>query len=223
MPGISALITAIRKRPEHERRMLAVAIYLAGCAIILLLGVSSIEQTLSRGGNRNASSVFTGLTSAHAPARTSASATEPVGPLQALQEAFSTAVSESKNLIAASAEPRAASDLPEGETPPPASLPGAPSAALKTSLPALPEEKKSALRIPVTEPTGPAKTITKALELPLYSSYAAARLLATPLAAKVRHPDSEPAKKTSYIGEVVTYNLGELRRTVEDVYHYFAQ
>ncbi len=70
---------------------------------------------------------------------------------------------------------------------------------------------------------GPTKAIMEAATLPLYSSYATARLLAAPLAAKIRPPDPEPVKQTSSIGEVVFYNLGELRRTAKDVYYYFAE
>ncbi len=234
MPGtIPTLIAAIRKRPEHERRILAATVYLAGCAIILALGVASIQQTLSLGGNRSTTPAAGELTSAQTSVRTSASASEsePAGPFQALQGAFSTAVSESKNLIAElgrtgtlvaeSAEPTTRSDLFKGDAPPPASLLKASPAAPKTSPTALPEEKKSASHLLVTEPTGPAKTIAEAVGLPLYSSYATARLLALPLEAKIRQPDPESAKKTSYIGEVVSYNLGELRRTAKDVYHYF--
>ena len=234
MPGtIPSFITAIRKRPEHERRILAVATYLAGCAVILALGAASIIKTLSLGGSPGAASAIKESTGAAAPTPAITSDSRPVGPLQAFREVLRAAGTGSKNLIAelyrakelAPPPGDALTGTPTGGTPT-APLPATPQPVLGTAeaIPVSVPGEKAASPIAVNiKPAGPAKIIADALDLPLHSNYAVARLLATPLEAKVRPPTSAPAKKTSYIGEVVQYNLGELKRTGKDVYEYFTR
>lgn len=224
--NLPSTFASLRRRPLAERRILALAAYLALAAVIFAGWIASLGQTLPSVALPSPANPAPGTgtgpaTVAAAPPEAAPPVAQPAAPLQALKEALSGAITQSKGIVA---ELRRLERAPAAAPEPPPAAPGASAAvpAAARPRPAGPAAltKTDQNRITTNE-GGPARLLTGALIPPPYSAYAASRLLSTPLDATVRPPAAGTGR--SRIGEVIAYNLNEIGRTAVDVYKYFTQ
>ena len=224
----SSVFASLRRRPLAERRILALSSYLALTAVILAGWITSLGQAIPSltppSPPSQAPGTETKPVAGAAAGETQTLSAQPTAPLQALKEALQGTLAESKGIIEKLNRPeRAPAAAPE----PPPAAPGA--GALLPPAVGQPAAARLAGRAAPTKQNtmhtikedGPARLLTGSPLRPPYSAYAASRLLSTPLDAAVRPPAA--GDRTSRIGEVIAYNLGEIARTAVDFYRYFSQ
>lgn len=218
---------SLRRRPLAERRILALAAYLALAAVIFAGWITSLGQTLPSLALPSPANPAPGTgtgpaAAAAAPPAAAPPAAQPAAPLQALREAVSGAIAQSKGIVA---ELRRLERAPATAPEPPPAAPGksaaVPSAAGEPTAAGPAALAKTGQSHITTNEGGPARLLTGSLLPPPYSAYAASRLLSTPLDLPVRPAAAGTGR--SRIGEVIAYNLNEIGRTAVDVYKYFTQ
>lgn len=213
-----ATLRSLRRRPRHERAILAVTTFMASAAIVVVLFFASLEEILSPPAEpRPTGNTAPGRSTDDAPATTKS---PPQEPLAMLRETLSMAMVEAKDIftkIKELAETRAgqapdgeAAKTPETEMLPPQELPAASTGAeIKTETgnaakpqaaaqqppqppqPPRPETPKNKTKVESgkTE-TNPGALLAAANTSPPYSSYATARLLSKPLGIPTRQTAS---------------------------------
>ena len=218
----ATILTALRKRPAHERRLLAAVIFVTMAFVIIGLWVTSLERTLSSISNPLLASQQPAAAPGASPAPAGAPADrapQPPAPLAALKDALSGTVALSRQLIT---EWKRAESIPATTAEEPAA-PAEPAGAAPSPSPeadATPPPAQTANRAPATNPA-PGEIIAGAQTEVPYSSYAAARLLSSPLDPRMvaRKPEPEQSRAAA----IIFYNLSELRRTAGDIYDYFTE
>lgn len=204
------VLDALKKRPLRERRILAATTYLTAAAVVVALWAASLERTLSPGELAPAG----GAPPAAAGAEGTPLAAKPASPLDALGEAIAGIFSQSKNLMAElnraeSREPPLATSTNSISTA--GTLRETPVANPAAEAAGQPER---AARAKVA-PQDPAALIASTDASSADSARASAELLALPLPTLAM-----PQRR---IGDIIRYNLGELRRTAVDVFRYLTQ
>lgn len=229
--GFGVILSDLRRRPAAERRILAVTAYAASAAVVVALGVVSLGQVFSRAippaggkdmltGTPASGSIV--LRPGESPA---ARAHEPASPLAAIREtsqAFAESIREASRALGEAGRRAAALEGPA--TPSPSQTSESKTSAGKppqaTAPVVLPEVLVSR---PASLVTGKAQTpavrLSGELKPKSYSTYAAARLLASPLPAT----EDEESGAAGRLIDILAYNLGEIRRTAVDVYQFFTR
>lgn len=215
------MLATLRKRPAQERRIFAAALFITLAFVILGLWVTSLERTLSSISNPPLASKQPAAAPGSSPAAAGTQADrapQPPAPLAALKDALSGTIAASRELILELKRTKTPADTAEQPTlpAPPAEAASPPPMADDPTPPPAPITPGT----PAANPT-PGEIISSARASAPYSSYAAARLLSSPLDPRMvaRKPEPEQSRAAA----IIFYNLSELRRTAGDVYEYFTR
>lgn len=200
MGRLVKVMANLRQRPKSERRILAAVTYIALASVVVAAGTRSIGKAITSVPAATTASAPGGAGEATPASGTPAGdgnrPAPPPAPLAALREA---GLELAKTIRGAAAGLERLERITALEQPPSGRDPFSPPASAIPPHPSSPAEHLAGIK---TKP---------------YSTYATARLLATPL---TRADDGQDGGR---IGAILTYNLRELHRTAKDIYEYLAQ
>lgn len=235
MARTANVLRRIQGRPLSERRVLGGLTYAAAAAVVIALWVGSLRATLTASVPAAVDAAAELAPSVSGETTQDAARTDkPPTPLKALGESIRDAIAGFHNVKLAfnneAAQPAAAPDGAlsniSGQMPPPAPLQKNQEAGKNT----LSQNAGTAVKTPA--PSELAGSVINAAGSAPYSTYDLARLIAVapkpaagvPPAAGANAappaPDTTPSGAYSVLG-IIADNLGELRRTVADIYTYF--
>lgn len=211
---ILAAVLSLRRRPAHERRIIAIVLWAASAAAVVALWLGSLEGIVVHTLRPSAREQVANAPAAATLETTIEEGSELSSPFAALGDALGGFIAESKRLL---------SEFQNGRTEP--DLAPVPLAAAGSAPEYARQRQSSPPASPSASPAAAAEGLTSA-EHPFADT---ARVLSASLpesADETPRRSSARSERRGWrdrIGAVIAYNLLELRRAAADAYHYVRQ